>query len=100
MTEPASFEEAFRRLEDAVHRLEAGGMPLEDAIDLYDQATVLALRCKALLDNADLRIKQLHERFADVPPLSAPPLFDDEPPPTEMPGLFDRLGAPQPPGGR
>ncbi len=61
-----SFEEAFERLEDVVRRLESGGLPLEESITLYEEATSLASVCHRLLDSAELRVRQLQERTAEA----------------------------------
>lgn len=61
MTEMAGnrFEESFEELEEAVRRLEAGNLPLEEAIALYERGMQLAQECNDLLDKAELRVRQL-----------------------------------------
>jgi exodeoxyribonuclease VII small subunit len=54
-----SFEAVYERLEQAVARLEDGGLGLEESIALYETGMRLARRCKELLDAAELRISQL-----------------------------------------
>jgi len=56
--EPA-FEESFRQLEDIVQKLEAGGLPLDDSVTLFEEAMRLAKLCNARLDTAELRITQI-----------------------------------------
>jgi exodeoxyribonuclease VII small subunit len=59
-----SFEDAFRRLEEAVAKLEGGGLPLEEALTLYEEGMRLAQRCQEMLDQAELRVTRLQESFA------------------------------------
>lgn len=57
--EALSFEEAFRLLEETVSQLERGGLTLEEAVQLFDRGMQLVKRCDALLDSAELRVRQL-----------------------------------------
>ena len=54
-----SFEDAYRRLEETVGRLEQGELALTDAESLYRQGMELANRCQQLLTEAELRITQM-----------------------------------------
>lgn len=58
------FETLYRSLEETVEHLSAGGLNLEESIDLYERGMRLAQRCKQLLDSAELRISELQEEFA------------------------------------
>lgn len=57
--ESLSFEEALKRLEAIVHRLEAGEASLEDSIDLYAQGEALRAHCSAKLAAAQARIEKI-----------------------------------------
>ncbi|MBI1880978.1 MAG: exodeoxyribonuclease VII small subunit [Chloroflexi bacterium] len=57
--EMMSFEQAYRELEETVQKLEAGNLPLEEAIALYQRGMALAQYCNQQLDTAELRIKTL-----------------------------------------
>ncbi|MGC8782034.1 MAG: exodeoxyribonuclease VII small subunit [Anaerolineae bacterium] len=59
MSESPTFEALYRELEEAVRRLEAGDLSLEDALALYARANALAEQCNALLDRAELRVRQV-----------------------------------------
>ncbi len=59
MTDELSFEEAFEELQKTVAQLEEDDLPLERALDLFERGTTLAQRCETLLDEAELRVKQL-----------------------------------------
>ena len=39
--------------------LEAGELPLEEALTLFERGQALAARCGQLLDQAELKVKQL-----------------------------------------
>jgi len=74
-----TFEQLYGRLEDAVAKLEAGGLPLEEAIALYEHGMTLARQCQERLDAAELKITKLRESFAPIPARSNG-AGDDEPP--------------------
>lgn len=65
------FEEAFRRLEETVQQLEAGGLSLDESIDRYEEATALAALCQELLDAAELRLRRLQEAAPEAPAASS-----------------------------
>ena len=54
-----SFEEAFSELEEVVNRLEVGGLPLEASLALLERGQALAAHCSELLDEAELKVKQI-----------------------------------------
>ena len=56
-----SFEQALERLEDIVHRLEEGEIPLEESIEAYAEGTKLVRRCMEKLSAAETMIKELTE---------------------------------------
>ena len=57
--EKLSFEEAFKELEGTVHRLEGGGLTLDESIALFERGMKLAKHCGRKLDDAELRVSQL-----------------------------------------
>jgi exodeoxyribonuclease VII small subunit len=57
--ERLSFEEAFKELEDTVHRLEGGGLTLDESIALFERGMTLAEHCGQKLDDAELKVSQL-----------------------------------------
>ncbi len=57
--ESLSFEEAFARLEAAVAALQDGKMPLEHALQHYQEGMQLAQHCNELLQRAELSVQQL-----------------------------------------
>ncbi len=61
--EDRSFEELYRELEETVRRLEAGDLALADSLALFERAAALAEQCNQLLDQAELRVRQLSTRL-------------------------------------
>lgn len=59
-----SFEDALKRLETIVHRLESGEASLEDSIDLYTEGQKLKAHCEAKLDAATKRIDAIQQNAA------------------------------------
>ncbi|KKC46185.1 MULTISPECIES: exodeoxyribonuclease VII small subunit [Paenibacillus] len=60
--EPAmSFEEAMEKLESIVDRLEGGDVPLETAIDLFQEGMKLSQLCGGKLEQVEKRIETLLE---------------------------------------
>jgi exodeoxyribonuclease VII small subunit len=53
------FETAFNALQKNVTLLENEELPLEKALGLYEQGQKLAKRCAQLLEEAELRVRQL-----------------------------------------
>ena len=54
-----TFEESLHRLEDIVQRLEQGDVPLEQAMQLYEEGVALSKTCAAKLKAAELTLKKL-----------------------------------------
>ncbi|MCS6882285.1 MAG: exodeoxyribonuclease VII small subunit [Oscillochloridaceae bacterium] len=54
-----TYETLYARLQQVVARLEAGELPLEETLELYEQGVRLAAECQRLLDAAELRVRQL-----------------------------------------
>jgi len=62
MTPEQSFEQLYTELEATVRRLETGDLPLAESLALFERGTALAEQCNALLDQAELRVRQLTTR--------------------------------------
>jgi exodeoxyribonuclease VII small subunit len=76
--EPANFEDAFSRLEDAVRKLETGPLSLDNSIRLFEEGMGLAKRCNELLSATELKMTRLQSAFAEQMRF-VPEEFDDEP---------------------
>jgi exodeoxyribonuclease VII small subunit len=57
--EKLSFEESFRELETIVRRLEGADLSLDESLRLFERGQALAARCGALLDAAELKVRQI-----------------------------------------
>lgn len=57
--EGLSYEQAFEELETIVNRLESNQLSLEDAMELFERGQILAQHCTRLLEQAELKIRQL-----------------------------------------
>ena len=61
-----TYEQAFNELESIVESLESEQKTLEETMRLFERGQVLAHFCGALLDNAELKIRELTNiRIAD-----------------------------------
>jgi exodeoxyribonuclease VII small subunit len=54
--EPLSYEQARDELASVVQRLEAGGVPLEESLALWERGERLATICQNWLDGARARL--------------------------------------------
>ncbi len=54
-----TFEDALHRLEEIVQRLEQGDVPLEQAMQLYEEGIGLSRICAGKLKSAELALKRL-----------------------------------------
>ncbi len=54
-----SFEDALKRLEVIVHRLESGEASLDESIELYAEGDRLRGQCEARLQAAQARIEKI-----------------------------------------
>ena len=57
--ENLTYEQAVKKLEELVLKLEKGEMSLDDTVACYDEATKLSGYCEAMLNNVKLRIEEL-----------------------------------------
>jgi len=58
-TSKKTFEQSLTRLEKIVESLEQGEVPLENAIELYEEGIELSKECMETLSKAELKIKKL-----------------------------------------
>jgi len=57
--EELSFEEALKRLEAIVNRLEEGNLPLEEALQAFEEGVRLARICSKRLEEGEKKISLL-----------------------------------------
>ncbi|NQW21799.1 MAG: exodeoxyribonuclease VII small subunit [Chloroflexi bacterium] len=74
-----SFENSFSQLEEVVRKLEAGGLSLDEATNLFESGMKLATKCNEILSSSELKITRLQANFAEQMNLvPEPDGFDDE----------------------
>jgi len=56
-----TYETAIARVEEIVRLLEAGNLPLEESLKLFQEATGLAEYCNACLQEAQLQVDTLSD---------------------------------------
>ena len=59
MVEELTYEEALVELEEIVSALEGEQNKLEESIELFERGQALAARCSALLEAAELKVRQV-----------------------------------------
>jgi exodeoxyribonuclease VII small subunit len=59
MTTEKSFESSLRELESIVEELEAGDLPLERSLELFEQGVRLSRDCQKRLDDAERKVEIL-----------------------------------------
>ena len=62
-----TYESLYARMQAIVARLEAGQLPLDEALALYEEGVTVAAACQRLLDQAELRIQELSPGAAARP---------------------------------
>ena len=72
-----SFEGSLERLEKIVKELENGNLPLERALELFEEGMKLSENCRRQLDSAESRIEML-VRKADGRVVTEPFRLADE----------------------
>jgi exodeoxyribonuclease VII small subunit len=59
---PPDFEKSLVELEELVEKLEAGDLPLEDALKSFERGIGLTRECQGALDAAQVRVEILLKR--------------------------------------
>ena len=75
-----SFEEAFDELDKTVELLEAGDIPLEDSISLFERGMKLAAELEKQLEQAELRVRKLRPSSVELDAGDDEPAGGDEDP--------------------
>jgi exodeoxyribonuclease VII small subunit len=78
--EDLAFDDALAELQRTVAELEAGGQPLERALELHERGAALIDRCDRLLNDAQLRLEQLVSRAGgslETRPVTADEAIDE-----------------------
>jgi exodeoxyribonuclease VII small subunit len=61
-----NFERELEELEAVVKRLEAGDLPLEESLKLFERGVALSDSCRRQLETAETRVEQLVKRGRGV----------------------------------
>ena len=56
------FDKALAEFKQIVEKLEAGNLPLEESIALFEQGVLLQRRCERMLNDAEVRFQRLVEQ--------------------------------------
>lgn len=64
LNQEESFEELLRQFDEVVASLESDDLSLDEAIARYERAALLARQCSSILENAELRVRQIDEQLA------------------------------------
>ena len=65
MAAAKTFEELYAALEERARRLEAGNLPLEESLKLYEEGAAIVDKLREILGSAELRIRKLQGRLED-----------------------------------
>ena len=68
---PKSFEASLEALEQIVHQLEKGDLPLEKSLELFEDGIRLSRQCQERLNQAERRIEILLRDNQGRPSVSA-----------------------------
>lgn len=84
MADQQPFEELVARLEEHARKLEAGNIPLEEAMTTYEEGAALVEQLRKLLGEAELRVQRLQGNLEegasfreDTEPYDEKPAPDD-----------------------
>ncbi len=64
--EPERFEDVVGALEALVTQLEAGQLPLDEALQIYERGVALARKGNTLLEGAERRVEELQKDLSEV----------------------------------
>ena len=58
-----NFEEALKKLESIVSKMESGTIPLDKALSMYEEGVEISQLCLKELDEAEVRLKKLTKKL-------------------------------------
>lgn len=64
----ASFEAGLEELEQIVKQMEAGDLPLERSLELFERGVSLSEKCRKQLEEAETRVETLVRRGEKIVP--------------------------------
>ena len=92
--EPMSFEQALTRLEAIVRTLEAGELPLDETVRLYEEGQRLRNFCEQYLADAEQRITIIRQASGNSVIVEEVQDADDEPVSFGMDDSYDAYDDP------
>ena len=69
----AGFDASIDELEKIVQQMEAGDLPLEKSLELFERGVSLSETCRKQLDEAETRIEILLKKGRKIEPSPMPP---------------------------
>lgn len=77
----AAFEQSLDALEKLVARMEGGDLSLDDSLQSFERGIALYRNCQSALEQAELRVKLLHDPTdPDAATVMDPPHFPSSTP--------------------
>lgn len=61
-----NFEFYFEELEKILRKLESQNISLDESIKLFEDGAKLAKKCEHILNNANLKIKEINSEFSNI----------------------------------
>lgn len=83
--QPASFEESLSRLETIVSQLESGDLPLERALEIFEDGVGLARLCQSHLAEAERKVEMLLRERGELKTVPFDPASEMVEPPAPVP---------------
>lgn len=80
--QPAGFEDSLSKLESIVSQLESGDLPLERALEIFEEGVGLARLCQSHLAEAERKVEMLLRERGELKTVPFDPSSDGEELPT------------------
>lgn len=74
---PIDFESTLKQLQYTVNELETGNLPLEEALDKFQNAVSLSKHCQEVLEKAELKISQITQEGKLIEDVKLPTTEDN-----------------------
>ena len=74
---PIDFESTLKQLQHTVNELETGNLPLEEALDKFQNAVSLSKHCQEVLEKAELKISQITQEGKLIEDVKLPSAQDN-----------------------
>lgn len=74
--QPASFEDSLSKLESIVSQLESGDLPLERALEIFEDGVGLARLCQSHLAEAERKVEMLLRERGELKTAPFDPVVD------------------------